>query len=50
MSTDQALALFPQIIQFIKVYQKIPDKNSIDPHEKQLAQASKIIKSFLTSI
>jgi hypothetical protein len=44
-----ALALFPDLIDFIGRYQKNPDKKSIDPREVKLAMASKIIKQYLTN-
>lgn len=39
MTEKEAIVLWPKIKEFVKVTGSEPDKNSVDPHERELAQA-----------
>ena len=39
MTEEEAIALWPKIKEFVKATGSEPDKNSVDPHERELAQA-----------
>lgn len=41
-----SLTLFKEILKFEKQYLRSPKKDSIDPHEKRLAEAKTKIKKF----
>lgn len=39
MTEEEAIVLWPKIKEFVKATGSEPDKNSVDPHERELAQA-----------
>ena len=47
MTDKQALLLLNEIAKFITTYSRKPDIKSIDPNEKRLAEAAKIIKKII---
>lgn len=45
MTEEEAIALWPKIKEFVKVTGTEPDKNSMDPHERELANALLYIRN-----
>lgn len=45
MTEEEAIALWPKIKEFVKVTGTEPDKNSMDPHERELAAALLYIRN-----